>query len=322
MTDSVFPQVLNGPIACIGGAHIDVRAHALGPVVPGSSNPVQTRRGFGGVARNVAENLARLGERVHLYGRVGRDSDGDAVIGTMAGLGVETQGIGRSERRPTASYTALLDADGEMVIALADMGIYEELSPAALESVPARAADCPVWFVDANLPQPSLRFLAEAAPRETFLVLDTVSVAKAYRVRDILGRVDLLFANADEAAALAGREVRHPLDACETCAALHRQGASRVVMGRGGDGVCVGDATSERFLPAATAEVEDVTGAGDALVAGTLHGLMAGRSLVDAAAWGLALAAITCESEHAVALGLTHAAVAERAGLAAEMAPA
>lgn len=323
MDDSVFPGGRPGPVACIGGAHIDVRAHAVGPVVPGSSNPVTTHRGFGGVARNVAENLARLGERVRLVGRVGTDSDGDAVVGAMAALGVETGGVGRSARRPTASYTALLDPDGELVIALADMGIYDELTVGALADGLAAAADCPVWFLDANLPRSTLAALAEAAPPETLVAVDTVSVAKAYRVAAILDRVDLLFANADEAAALVGREVRHPLDVCEASAVLHRMGARRLVMGRGGAGICLADARAERFLPALPAAIADVTGAGDALVAGTLHGLMAGRSLADAATWGLAAAAITCESEHAVAVGLSDAAVAARAAARAEaLAPA
>jgi len=321
MTDPAASLVRSGPIACIGGAHVDVRAHALGPVVRGSSNPVQTRRGFGGVARNVAENLARLGAAVWLYSRVGRDSDGDAVVGAIAALGVGTDGIGRSDRRPTASYTALLDGDGELVIALADMGIYEELTPAALAGVPAAAADCTIWFLDANLPTASLAFLAEAAPANAFVALDTVSVAKAYRVLGILDRVDLLFANADEAAALAGRNVRHPLDACETSAVLRERGAKRVVMGRGADGVCVAEASADYFLPAVSARVADVTGAGDALVAGTLSGLVAGLPLTEAAQWGLAAAALTCESEQAVALGLGADAVAARAARIEEPEP-
>lgn len=321
MNDPAIPVVRSGPIACIGGAHIDVRAHALGPVVPGSSNPVQTRRGFGGVARNVAENLARLGAAVRLYGRVGRDSDGDAVVGTMARLGVGTDGIGRSERRPTASYTALLDGEGQLVIALADMGIYEELSPATLSGVPDAAADCPIWFLDANLPTASLAFLLGAAPADTFVAVDTVSVAKAYRVLGILERIDLLFANADEAAALAGREVRHPLDACETCAVLRHRGAKLVVMGRGSEGVCLADDAAERFLPALPAAVADVTGAGDALVAGTLSGLAARLPLAEAVGWGLAASALTCESEHAVALDLSAEAVESRAARAEEPEP-
>ena len=64
-------------VACIGAAHIDRKATAAGPIVPGSSNPVTMRVGAGGVARNVAENLARLGLSVTMVSRVGHDREGD-----------------------------------------------------------------------------------------------------------------------------------------------------------------------------------------------------------------------------------------------------
>ena len=70
-------------VACIGAAHIDRKATAAGPIVPGSSNPVTMRVGAGGVARNVAENLARLGLPVTMVRRVGHDREGDAVLDSL-----------------------------------------------------------------------------------------------------------------------------------------------------------------------------------------------------------------------------------------------
>src|SRR4051794_28562466 len=120
-------------IACIGAAHVDRRAHALGPVVPGSSNPVRIGTASGGVARNVAENLARLGCAVSLVSRVGSDPEGAALRAGLADLGIDIAGLARSDTASTASYTALLDPSGELVVGLADMAIYDELTPAALE---------------------------------------------------------------------------------------------------------------------------------------------------------------------------------------------
>ena len=58
-------------------------------------------------------------------------------------------------------------------------------------------------------------------------------------------------------------------------------------------------ATTCRRLPALPATPRDVTGAGDALVSGTLFGLSRGQSLQEAARLGLAAAAVTVESEFA-----------------------
>ena len=68
-----------------------------------------------------------------------------------------------------------------------------------------------------------------------------------------------------------------------------------------------------RILTAHAAKVRDVTGAGDALVAGTLFGLSEGRPLVDCAGFGLAAAAMALESDRAVSDALSPEALLARA---------
>lgn len=47
-------------VCCIGGMSVDRLLQLHQPAVARTSNPVSTRFGRGGVARNIAENLARL----------------------------------------------------------------------------------------------------------------------------------------------------------------------------------------------------------------------------------------------------------------------
>ena len=67
-------------IACIGGVALDRRGTLRVPLVAGASNHGELREDFGGVARNVAQNLARLGCRVGLVSRVGDDESGRRMI--------------------------------------------------------------------------------------------------------------------------------------------------------------------------------------------------------------------------------------------------
>jgi pseudouridine kinase len=62
----------------------------------------------------------------------------------------------------------------------------------------------------------------------------------------------------------------------------------------------VADAAGVVEQAAVPADVVDVTGAGDALVAGTLAALLAGHALVGAAAVGARLAALTVASPDSV----------------------
>ena len=68
---------------CFGGATMDRQLRAVEPLRAGDSNPVLTRSTPGGVARNVAEALARLGCRTGLVSAVGDDGDGRAIIDEM-----------------------------------------------------------------------------------------------------------------------------------------------------------------------------------------------------------------------------------------------
>ncbi len=94
----------------------------------GTSNPGTVVTGLGGVARNVARNLAHLGCGVLLCSRVGDDDAGRRVLAQP----LDTSLITVSAVCPTASYTAVLKRCGELVIGLADMDVYDELMPAVL----------------------------------------------------------------------------------------------------------------------------------------------------------------------------------------------
>ena len=162
------------------------------------------------------------------------------------------------------------------------------------------------WFVDANLTASGLEALLAYKPAGTLVAADAVSVAKAPRLGDVLPRIDLLFCNVAEAAALAD-----PGPDVEAIAGhLLARGAGAVVLTQGARGALCADANGMRQLPAVPASLRDVTGAGDSLVAATLLARLGGAPLPAALASGLAAAALTLASEHAVRPDLSPGLVA------------
>ena len=278
--------------AAIGAAHLDRIARAEGAVRLGSSNPATVAASPGGVARNVAETLARLGSPVRLVSRLGDDEAGRSVLAATKTAGVDISGAGIVAGAPTAGYTALLDPAGRLVVAFADMAIYDGFDGAAAA---AAASGTSHWFVDANLPKPALALLAARKPAGVVFAADAVSVAKSERLVPILPAIDLLFVNRDEARALTGLD-----DASEAATSLRQTGVGAVVLTLGAGGALVMDAGGSLALPAAPAEIRDVTGAGDALIGATLNGLRGGAPLSTAVRRGLVAAALTLGYEGAV----------------------
>ncbi|HEY2018443.1 MAG TPA: carbohydrate kinase family protein [Bryobacteraceae bacterium] len=299
----------DSPIACIGGANLDWRGALRGPLVLGTSNPGDAHLDVGGVARNVAENLARLGSKVTLISRVGDDAGGRQVLEHSEALGIDTSWIGVSSTLPTASYLAILESSGELVVGLDDMDVYEELTPEILQPALPCLQQHTGWFVDSNVPGPTIEWLLASAGGIPVAV-DAISVMRARRLIPLLPGITLLFANLVQAAVITG--VPSFSDTREAARALEGMGARAGIVTAGGAGIAVWSGSSIDTLPALPARPRDVTGAGDALVAGTLWGLMRGRNLVQASQLGLAAAAITVESPHAAAPELTLTLLEER----------
>jgi pseudouridine kinase len=292
-------------IACVGAAHLDRRGILHGPVVLGTSNPGAVFTDFGGVARNVAMNLASLECCVLLCSRVGNDEPGRQVLSQS----IDTSLVSVSDRRPTASYTAVLEPNGELVLGLADMEVYEELTPAILMPALSRLQQAALWFIDANLPGDTIEWLLRAAG-DIPAAVDAVSVAKSQRLSPLIAGIRYLFCNLAQAGALSGGTFKDPAAASEC---LRRAGSESGIVSAGADGIAVYDATAIQTMPALAAKVRDVTGAGDALVAGALYGLSKHLDLFAAARLGLAAAAITVESERSTAPHLSPEALYARA---------
>jgi pseudouridine kinase len=271
-------------VTVFGAIALDSRLTALLPLVGGTSNPVKGREAPGGVGRNVAVAMARLGCRVSLASRVGQDAAGTALLTELDGEGIDTQEVGRSCKAPTARYWAVLEPTGELALGLADMAVLDELEPAELE--PAMTLPAVAWFIDANLAEAAIEHLLDHPARPALVAVDTVSTAKARRLKGKLAKVDLLFTNTAEAEVLAGDAEPQRLLA---------QGAKAVVIGAGAAGLVVADAGGVSRLAALAIQKVDVTGAGDALAAATLAARLAGLELKAAARIGRLAAAAVLE---------------------------
>jgi pseudouridine kinase len=125
-----------------------------------------------------------------------------------------------------------------------------------------------------------------------------------------LSRIRYLFCNRAQAGELSGTSFTDPQQAA---CCLSIAGAGAGVVSAGAEGIAIYDETGIRTMRALPAEVKDVTGAGDALVAGTLYGLTRGDDLVTAARLGLAAAAIAVESPQSTSVTLTPEALVARA---------
>ncbi|MGO8644821.1 carbohydrate kinase [Rhizobium ruizarguesonis] len=284
---------------CIGGAVLDHKYRAKEALVFETSNPVDGIRSLGGVARNVAENLALLGTSTSFVSIVGDDEGGRAILKHMRDRGIDVSQVVTTSERPTAEYAAILDPQGELVLGIADMGIFDLLLPNHIERIWTHLAAASWVFSDCNPPAEMLAALiAKRQGGARFkLAIDAVSTPKAARLPKNLTGIDLLFMNIDEANSILKRQGHETIeDAREAALALQAAGAREAIVTMAARGIAVAGIEGAKTFPAVTARPIDITGAGDAMIAGTLHSILNGENTYAAARTGALLATLTTES--------------------------
>ena len=296
-------------IALLGGINMDVSVHAHSTLRAGDSNTGRVQCSPGGVARNVAENLLRLGLDTRLLGVLGDDVFGQSLWQSGAAMGLDMRACLTLPGQRTATYVCMHRADGDMDVAVNDMDIMDALTPALLQPQQALLRSAAVLVADCNLRPDVWQWLATEVAHPA-LFAEAVSVAKCTRLGDVLAQLHTLKANRLEAQALCGRAIASVQEACDAALALHRRGVGRVLISLGAQGVAWCDADGRYGHRAARAvPVVSATGAGDALMSGLVYGHLQGWPLQEALAWAMACAEITLASTAANAPALSVQAV-------------
>ena len=324
-------------VVVVGGANLDVLGQSTAGLVATDSNPGTVRFAPGGVGRNVAENLARLGVPTRLISAVGDDAAGRQLLATTRSAGVDVASVLSVAGGATATYLALHGPDGDMALAVNDMRVLDHLDAAALRGCRAVLARAAVVVVDANLGEPALAALFDGAGRlaTTPVFADAVSAAKCLRLKPWLPRLHSLKVNALEAAMLLGQRIEagnagdtlghEPLRidwALEAARQLRAQGARNVVVTLGDLGACWCDSHGQAGHCAATpVPVVSTAGAGDALLAGLVAMHLAGLPLGQAVPWAMACAELTLLSGQANAPKLSRSVVTARLQAQGKIAP-
>ncbi|WP_409271824.1 carbohydrate kinase [Neobacillus sp. SCS-31] len=288
-------------IICIGGANTDRKARTEKKVRLYSSNPVKITESVGGVARNFSENLSRLGVSASLMTCLGDDKEGNWILKETKGQGVDVSQVWVLPTERTGTFTTLLDIDGESIVSMADMNIYEKLTISMFEEKWSHIAASQAVYLDTNIPSDCINYLITRCKDENIpLYIDPVSTAKAQKLPSRLDGVELLLPNREEAEILAGIKI-DSINECQTaCEKIRQRGVEKVIITLGDQGGYYCSAEESGHLPAFQREVVDVTGAGEAFGSCTIYGLMNGKSLMNACQLGLAGAALTLQTEKSI----------------------
>ncbi|ATP41871.1 carbohydrate kinase [Solibacillus sp. R5-41] len=304
----VLPE--KNQIVAIGGANVDRKFSIEKDVQLGTSNPATVGESVGGVARNIAENLGRLGNQVSLLTTLGDDHDGELLKKSSEAF-VSFELVEKLQDEKTGSYTAVLDNNGELVVAMANMSIYKKLLPTVLEKHEATLQNASCIIIDLNCPAETVQYTKDLARQRNIpFVIVPVSSPKMNHMPDNLVGVSYFICNRDEAETYLQVKLENMEHYEAAVRQLIQMGAKSVILTLGKNGVLAGNKEKIQYFKAVkTTDIVDVTGAGDAFVSAFLHGVINEEDFDVAIQLGLVSASKTLQSEKTVRPDLTNEAL-------------
>ncbi|ERT13344.1 PfkB family carbohydrate kinase [Photorhabdus temperata] len=284
-------------VVTIGSINMDVCGYASAKLIYEDSNPGKVKCTPGGVGRNIAQNIALLSKECHLISVVGDDFYGSTLLDQAKRAGVNVDRCYKLYGENTSTYISLLDDGGEMLVAINDMHILEKLTPSLLVSHCDLIQHAGVLVVDCNLSEEALTWLFTNAGTVPVFV-DTVSAFKAPKIKNWLSHIHTLKPNCLEAETLSGMKITQPTDVPDVARWFHNQGVQRLVLSMGVEGVYFSESDGMAgWSHPISAKVVNVTGAGDAMMAGLVNCWLEDMTLAESVRFAQGCSAITLSCE-------------------------
>jgi len=282
----------------IGGANVDIVGVPNQPLRQADSNPGKISISFGGVGRNIAENLAYLKDEVHLVSIFGEDALGHLCFDFCKKIGIKMEDSFFSQTTSTSTYMAVMDHRRDMHLAISDMEILQELDLKRLAMTASKINPDDLCVIDTNLDRESIHFLCENI--RCPLILDPISTVKAEKVKDLLGHFTMIKPNRYEAEVLCGFPLQNDTDMKKAVNYFLAEGVKEVIISLGEDGIVAGDGNQIVKMKLTPVSVVNATGGGDSFVGAYVHAMHSEMSFIDRLTFAIATSVLTIGSPQTV----------------------
>ncbi|AMC11214.1 kinase [Lutibacter profundi] len=283
-------------LVVLGGANVDIVGFTDVPLVMKDSNQGTLKISMGGVGRNIAENLVRLGLNTKLISVIGDDANGYQLKSHSQQIGLDILDSLFLKNQPTSVHLAIMDEHNDMALGLSAMDIYNQFSLAFIKKKHEilQKAECIV--LDTNMPKAILDAVA-ANYHSQKLFLDAVAGSKALRAKNILQFLYVLKVNRLEAEILSGLTIKKTTDVPKLANYFHKIGVKNVCITLGNEGAFYSNSKINGYIKPQKISVINANGAGDAFMAGLIFYDLQNKSLKESASFGMTCAAVTLEHE-------------------------
>jgi len=263
------------------------------------SNPGRVKVSFGGVCRNIAENMARVGANTKFISVLGNDEKGKSILEHAKTKNLDMSDSLVVEGASTPTYVAILDESGEMVSAIVDINVDQYLTEEFIDSKASIIEGAEYMFFGADNPD-MIEYIVKKYYGKTKFVLDPVSAAKAAHIKHLLPYFHTVKPNRHEAEVLCGFTIQSVEDVRKAGQYLLSLGVQHVFISLDADGVYYCTSEEEGIVKPDRVEVINVTGAGDSFIAGVGYAYLNQLSITETVKLAQTMSIITISHEETI----------------------
>ena len=258
----------------IGGSNIDYVGDIEGGVHQYESNIGNVEVYFGGVSRNIVENLARNNVELSFITCIADDAVGKAMKQELEEIGVDL--YIPSNIRKTGSFLSV-NGDNNLYVGICDVNYQDKLTVDYIESLNIINEDTKYILIDTNLPAQLIEYICNKY-QDKFIITDGISSKKVVRLSGVLDKLSLIKVNRFEGKTLTSYDEPELI-----VKDLINKGVKNCVVTDGGNPTYYNDGKEIKIEPTIKAsKVVNTTGAGDAMLSGVVYGLINNKSITEA----------------------------------------
>lgn len=283
-------------VIVLGAVFVDIKGYPQGKYIPDGRNAGQVFTVHGGVARNIAEDVANLGLPTTFLSLVDRTGIGQDVLAWLENQGIDTSYIEKTDDG-MGTWLAIFDENGDVAGSISKRPDLMRLDGILAERGDEIFDGASSVLLEFDLDRETVEHTLALAKKHNVRVYGAVSnMAIAMERRELMPRLSCFVCNLQEAGQLFNQNFENMDESALQSVLLENAGNMGirrmvVTMGERGSVYLIPGKGISGFCPAEHVHTVDTTGAGDSFFAGLSSALTCGVCLPESCAFATHIAA-------------------------------
>lgn len=292
-------------VVVIGAVNIDICGTSDDQLILYDSNPGIAEYSYGGVGRNIAENLSCLGHEVHMITILADDLFTEDLLRYSESVGINFDHSMRVKGERCSKYLSINNNNGDMILAVSDMKIYDLFTVDFIAQNMDFINTFDIAVVDANIPAEVIEYICRNA--KIPIAVDPVSINKAGKLSNCLEGITIIKPNLYETEELTGIKIEDDATLKDAANFFHKRGVKDVFISMAEEGVYYSNGSNFGSVPiCVTYKVKNVSGCGDAFLSAVVSAYLKGCDIKEMAERGECAACICAKSDRTVCEDFTN----------------